>query len=555
VARVEARLSMFGRGYVVVVLGTKKLGNRRGRGAIARAALAAAALAAVALAAPSIASAQYPTPGAPALTAGSNPTSTGLFTLEWTGAEPVINFGLSYTLQHHDAASETWTTVASGIEALSFEFTGAGEAEGTWVYRVQGVDSVHEETTEFSAASESVVVDKTAPNPPTASADRAPDFAENGGWYKDNVIVSFTAAGDPALSDGSPGSGVEPASLSSPQTFSTSGPFTASGTVADNAGNVSAAGTLLVQVDATAPSLEVKCPATALVGEAGVTATVTASDAESGLAIDPSGSVPINTEQVGPVTVTRTAVDNVGHETTRSCTTNVIESPPEFGRCSKVRPHGFFTNSTCATKSSTQTSLYEWTPGVVHKGLTYSLSTSAVFETVSRSALTCTGGSGSGTITTPRTIGSLVLKFTGCVTNNAAANSCTTAGRATGEIETKALEGALGVWRITIKEGKETRSVGLNLFPVGRSGPFVEFNCGETITPVVLKGGIIAQLPADKMLTSETEKYTDASGKQKPERFLGGEKQVLTKANGEQVGLKVSMIHKYEEPVEIDAYF
>ena len=30
--------------------------------------------------------------------------------------------------------------MASGIEALRYEFTGAGETEGTWVYRVQGHD-------------------------------------------------------------------------------------------------------------------------------------------------------------------------------------------------------------------------------------------------------------------------------------------------------------------------------------------------------------------------------------------------------------------------------
>ena len=52
-------------------------------------------------------------------------------------------------------------------------------------------------------------------------------------------------------------------------------------------------------------------------------ATVTASDGQSGLGTDPSGTVPIATGTAGPKTVTRTAIDNVGHSTTRSCTTNV----------------------------------------------------------------------------------------------------------------------------------------------------------------------------------------------------------------------------------------
>ena len=50
--------------------------------------------------------------------------------------------GLSYTLQQRLITSPTWTTVATGIESLSYEFPkSAKEAEGTWLFRVQGVDS------------------------------------------------------------------------------------------------------------------------------------------------------------------------------------------------------------------------------------------------------------------------------------------------------------------------------------------------------------------------------------------------------------------------------
>ena len=52
---------------------------------------------------------------------------------------------------------------------------------------------------------------------------REPDYAGKGGWYKDTVTVSFTANGDPTLADGSSGSGVEPATLTAPETFNTSG--------------------------------------------------------------------------------------------------------------------------------------------------------------------------------------------------------------------------------------------------------------------------------------------------------------------------------------------
>jgi hypothetical protein len=59
------------------------------------------------------------------------------------------------------------------------------------------------------------------------------------------------------------------------------------------------------------------------VGATGVHATVVASDGQSGLAKDPSGTVPINTGTSGVRTVTVTAVDNVGHETSGSCSTEV----------------------------------------------------------------------------------------------------------------------------------------------------------------------------------------------------------------------------------------
>jgi hypothetical protein len=135
--------------------------------------------------------------------------------------------------------------------------------------------------------------------------------------------VSFTDNGDPSLADGSAGSGVDPSSLSAPQVFNTDGSHEASGTVADNVGNLSGPGTLSVQVDVSAPTLEVSCPAPVSIGAKGVNATVSASDAQSGLAQDPSGSVLIDTSTSGTKTVTRTAIDNVGHETTGSCSTQV----------------------------------------------------------------------------------------------------------------------------------------------------------------------------------------------------------------------------------------
>ena len=260
-------------------------------------------------------------PGAPTLSAGTTPNANGLFTLSWSGPDPA-SYGIVYTLQHRNAAGE-WTNVATGLEARSYQFTGAGEAEGTWTYRVQGSVSGLGLTTEWSPASEAIKVDKSAPNAPSVSADRSPDYAGGGGWYKDTVKVSFSDNGDVALADGSAGSGVNLASLPSPQTFNSDGAHEVSGTVADNVGNVSATSTLAVQVDVSAPTAEASCPAPVSIGAKGVNATVTASDGQSGLSADPSGSYPINTSTAGVKTVTVTAIDNVGHETTVSCSTLV----------------------------------------------------------------------------------------------------------------------------------------------------------------------------------------------------------------------------------------
>jgi acyl-homoserine-lactone acylase len=260
-------------------------------------------------------------PGAPTLSAGTTPNANGLFTLSWTGPDPA-GYGIVYTLQHRNAVGE-WTNVATGLEARSYQFTGAGEGEGTWTYRVQGSAPSLELTTEWSPASEPIKVDKTVPNAPSANPDRAPDYAGGGGWYANSVTVSFSDNGDPLLSDASAGSGVDLGTLSGPQTFNTDGAHEASGTVADNVGNVSSPGTLSVQVDVSAPSVEASCPAPVSIGAKGVNATVAASDGQSGLAKDPSGSYPINTSTGGVKTVTVTAIDNVGHETEASCSTLV----------------------------------------------------------------------------------------------------------------------------------------------------------------------------------------------------------------------------------------
>jgi hypothetical protein len=266
-------------------------------------------------------------PTVPHLTSGESPNASGQFTLTWAATQPAAS--ATYKLQQKDAAGG-WTTVAGALTDPEYTF-GAGnpESEGTWTYRVSETNGAGEG--EASEASGAVKVDRSAPNAPNATADRAPDYPGGGGWYANSVTVSFADNGDALLPDGSAGSGVDAATLSAPQAFDSDGSHTASGTVLDNVGNVSAPGTLGVQVDVSPPSVEIDCPVSAPVGSS-VSATISASDGQSGLASDPSGSAPIDTSRTGPQTVQRTAVDNVGHTTSGSCTTQVLDTRVISGR-------------------------------------------------------------------------------------------------------------------------------------------------------------------------------------------------------------------------------
>jgi hypothetical protein len=261
-------------------------------------------------------------PEAPTLAGGQTPSGSGQFVLAWAGPGGA-NPGFTYTLEQKNA-SDTWTTVAAGLTKPEYAFTSeASEQEGTWSYRVR---ATYESTqSEPSPASAAIVVDKTAPNPPTATPSRAPDYAGGGGWYKNDVEVTFSSNGDPNLADGSPGSGVNPLSFATsaaPQLFGTSGSYTACGTVEDYVGNASAGGCATVQVDATPPSLQLSCPAMVAIGSS-AHATFEASDGYSGLAGGPDGTIAIDTTRSGVKTTSYTAVSNVGLETTKSCTTYV----------------------------------------------------------------------------------------------------------------------------------------------------------------------------------------------------------------------------------------
>ena len=242
----------------------------------------------------------------------TKPTISGSRTPEantfgWNAGDVVVSFACADAL--------------SGLASCTADQTLGGEGRdqsvvGTARDRAGNMDS---------ATVGGINIDRTAPTAPSVTPDRAPDYGEGGGWYGDEVMVSFAGAGDPGLANGDAGSGVDPATVPADAVFDSSGSHTASGTVRDRAGNESATASVTVQVDADDPFVSLVCPSTPVLLGSTASASWTASDAESGLATPVSGSVSLDTSSVGTKSASApTAEDNVGHSAGATCAYTVV---------------------------------------------------------------------------------------------------------------------------------------------------------------------------------------------------------------------------------------
>ena len=264
-------------------------------------------------------------PSAPGQPVASAAPNAGVFTVSWPAAWDPEGGRVSYVLEHRDADDGAWSPVGSGIRSLAFSFVGGRlERQGTYRYRVRASDG--RAAGAWSTELGGVVVDRTDPAPPAIIPDRAPD---GGGWYRDTVTLSFAGAGDPALLDGSAGSGVDSATVPAASTFATTGPHTVSGIVRDRAGNASRSATATVQVDASPPAASLSCPAPVRAGDA-ASATWSASDAGSGLAGPATGPLPLDTSRAGTFTARYEAADVAGHRTPATCQ-YVVQAAPDPG--------------------------------------------------------------------------------------------------------------------------------------------------------------------------------------------------------------------------------
>ncbi|HWX96169.1 MAG TPA: alkaline phosphatase family protein [Solirubrobacteraceae bacterium] len=226
------------------------------------------------------------------------------------------------------------------------------------------------------------------------------------------------------------------------------------------------------------------------------------------------------------------------------------EGAPEYGRCVYLPRggKGKFSTGSCTSPATAESFSYEWLPGPgPNRAFTTvaRLETVPTLETVGRVKVKCASESGSGEYTGLRTVGNVVIHFTGC---KALSAPCSSMGAAEGEIVTKTLQGVLG-W-----ENKAEHSVAQDIFPAEAGGPLAEATCG--VASLTVRGSVLAPISEGRMTTALIVKYTQLAGVQRPEHFEGEPNDVLETsiAGGpfEQSALSLMVTQTSAESIEVN---
>jgi|GEM_PF-1426353 len=200
---------------------------------------------------------------------------------------------------------------------------------------------------------------------------------------------------------------------------------------------------------------------------------------------------------------------------------------PEFGHCVRVAVGtGVYGDASCTLAGGEKK--YEWIGGPPPKAkftTKIKLDTKFLWQSVGGEKLECSGEKSGGEYTGPKTVGGIVITLNGCVLAGA---KCTSAGAKEGEVVTKLLDGELGVIKASIEAVKD--EIGLDLKAASGSD-IAEFSCGAL--PVIWRGSVIVPLKANKGLLTETLKFAEKVGKQKPEAFEAKGKDVIESSIGE----------------------
>jgi hypothetical protein len=151
-----------------------------------------------------------------------------------------------------------------------------------------------------------------------------------------------------------------------------------------------------------------------------------------------------------------------------------------------------------------------------------SIVSSGELETEKGHKVKCAAGTDSGEITGAKTVGNVIVIFTGCESEVLETKvKCKTTGAKEGEIRTNNLKGEIGYLN------KTEQKVGLLLEPSGTE-LFAEFKC-STLTAKV-KGAIIGEFTKPKTGEMSTEaklSYAQEKGKQKWTKLEGGTERKL----------------------------
>jgi hypothetical protein len=228
---------------------------------------------------------------------------------------------------------------------------------------------------------------------------------------------------------------------------------------------------------------------------------------------------------------------------------------PEYGRCVKVAPegktyHGGYSEAKCAKASATKTGKYEWLPGAEKHKFTTSGGV-AVLTTVGNAQVECQKESSGGEFVpgNNKEEKGIVVKFNGC---KALGNECTTPGAAAGELITNELEGIIG-WEV-----KASKKTDLELSPAKSvaSGLFIEFSCTGLVVKV--RGHLLVPIKNDKMTATETLKYSEKRGVQKPDKWEEAPGLTILEASFkggpfEEAGQEITATVTGEEELELNA--
>jgi len=236
------------------------------------------------------------------------------------------------------------------------------------------------------------------------------------------------------------------------------------------------------------------------------------------------------------------------------------QASAEFGRCVKVAAgKGKYNSATC-TSSGGENS-YTWYPAfgsgkpLKKLGFTTAIKASTELKLATKSKkISCTGETSTGEYSGLRTVAGVALTLTGCdKSTTKTSESCQGTGAKEGEVVTDTLDGELGIIE-TSKNGPAENKIGLDLEPASGEA-IAEFHCGSTFVSV--EGSVIVQVTTDKLVGTETLKYTQAIDVQKPSHFEGGAEDVLQAKFGaasfEQMGLTLTTTQKNEETVEVNS--